>query len=159
MFGDNDPVDVVEIGSKPFEVGSIVPVRVLGAFALIDDGELDWKIIAINAEDPLASKVQDVNDLQRESPAVISGIREWFRWYKTPTGTPLNEFGFNAEVIGRAETLEVRSLRVRLNFRQRNCPHPRTIHHVFPQVIEETHAYWQRLVDGKADKDKLWTRS
>lgn len=30
-----------------------------------DDGELDWKVIAINAEDPKASSVNDVEDVER----------------------------------------------------------------------------------------------
>ena len=47
--GDNDPVDVVEIGSEALEQGAIEPVKVLGALAMIDDGELDWKIIGIRA--------------------------------------------------------------------------------------------------------------
>ena len=61
--GDGDPLDVVEIGARKLEVGSVVPVQVerlhhchtpalcslceqvLGALALIDNGELDWKLI------------------------------------------------------------------------------------------------------------------
>ncbi|CAK9251647.1 unnamed protein product [Sphagnum jensenii] len=46
--GDNDPVDVVEIGSAVLPTGTTIQVKVLGALAMIDDGELDWKIIAIN---------------------------------------------------------------------------------------------------------------
>jgi Inorganic pyrophosphatase len=32
-------------------IGSIVPVRVLGVFALVDEGELDWKVVALNKEE------------------------------------------------------------------------------------------------------------
>uniref|UniRef100_A0A8C9H8U1 inorganic diphosphatase n=1 Tax=Piliocolobus tephrosceles TaxID=591936 RepID=A0A8C9H8U1_9PRIM len=46
--GDNDPLDVVDIGTDTLKMGQIVPVKILGAFTLIDEGELDWKIIAIN---------------------------------------------------------------------------------------------------------------
>ncbi len=49
-LGDNDPLDIVEISnSKVFETGAIEPVKVLGSLCLIDQGELDWKIIALNA--------------------------------------------------------------------------------------------------------------
>lgn len=41
--GDNDPVDVVEIGSRALESGGVYPVKPLGVYAMIDDGELDWK--------------------------------------------------------------------------------------------------------------------
>lgn len=43
-FGDNDPIDVVEIGSKALAMGSVTEVKPLGVLAMIDDGELDWKV-------------------------------------------------------------------------------------------------------------------
>ena len=33
-----------EIGSTALVPGSITPVKVLGVLAMIDDGELDWKV-------------------------------------------------------------------------------------------------------------------
>lgn len=35
--------------------GQVIQVKVLGVLALIDEGETDWKVIAINMEDPDAS--------------------------------------------------------------------------------------------------------
>merc|ERR1719375_2310180 len=52
--GDNDPVDVVEIGSKALAQGTITAVKPLGALAMIDEGELDWKVIAVAVDDPMA---------------------------------------------------------------------------------------------------------
>ena len=40
-------------------------VKPLGVYAMIDDGELDWKIIAISTADPLADKLNDVEDVER----------------------------------------------------------------------------------------------
>merc|ERR1719261_1502184 len=57
--GDNDPVDVVEIGSATLAQGTVATVKPLGALAMIDEGELDWKIIAINTADPLAAKYNE----------------------------------------------------------------------------------------------------
>ncbi|XP_067992960.1 inorganic pyrophosphatase 2, mitochondrial isoform X2 [Melanerpes formicivorus] len=55
--GDNDPIDVCEIGSKIRSSGEIVQVKVLGVLALVDEGETDWKIIAIGVDDPDAQKI------------------------------------------------------------------------------------------------------
>ena len=74
---------------------------------MIDDGELDWKIIAINAEDKLATKLHDITDVETHMPGVISGVREWFRWYKTPDGKPLNQFGFEENALDMKYALEV----------------------------------------------------
>ena len=43
----------------------LAQVKPLGVLAMIDDGELDWKVIAINVEDPKASSVNDIEDVER----------------------------------------------------------------------------------------------
>jgi inorganic pyrophosphatase len=55
--GDNDPIDVCEIGESVGYTGQIKQVKVLGAMALLDEGETDWKIIAVDVNDPLADKL------------------------------------------------------------------------------------------------------
>ena len=41
---------------KVLSRGEVVHVKILGVLALIDQGETDWKLIAINVNDPEASK-------------------------------------------------------------------------------------------------------
>jgi inorganic pyrophosphatase len=36
---------------------SLQQVKVLGALCLIDQGEADWKVVAINVNDPLAERL------------------------------------------------------------------------------------------------------
>ena len=57
LTGDNDPIDVLELGSQIATVGEVYEVKVLGALGMIDGGEMDWKIIAVRTTDPLASEV------------------------------------------------------------------------------------------------------
>lgn len=35
---------------------------------MIDEGELDWKIIAISLDDPKASLVNDIDDVEKHFP-------------------------------------------------------------------------------------------
>lgn len=42
--GDNDPLDVCEIGLRQISTGEVRQVKVLGILCLIDDGEADWKV-------------------------------------------------------------------------------------------------------------------
>ena len=39
---------------------------------MIDDGELDWKVIAISEDDPKAASVNDVEDVERWAPAHLT---------------------------------------------------------------------------------------
>jgi len=117
--GDNDPIDVCEIGSQTLERGAIVPVKLLGVMALIDDGETDWKLIVIKADDPLAEKLNDVQDISTHLPGLLEATHEWFKIYKIPDGKPANCFAFDGQAKG-------------VDFARK--------------IIEETHMQWKSLV-------------
>ena len=58
--GDNDPVDVCEIGARIVKTGEIRPTKVLGILCMIDEGEADWKVVTIDAEDKWAPFLNDI---------------------------------------------------------------------------------------------------
>ncbi|ELW69430.1 inorganic pyrophosphatase [Tupaia chinensis] len=60
--GDNDLIDVCEIGSKVCARGEIIGVKVLGILAMIDPGKTDWKVTAIHVEDPDAVDIKSTHD-------------------------------------------------------------------------------------------------
>lgn len=107
LFGDNDPLDVCEIGSEILATGAVVRVKILGAIALIDDGELDWKVIAINVQDPLAQELFDIHDVYVKCPGLLETTRQWFKDYKIPDGKPENEFAFSGVYKNQKETLAI----------------------------------------------------
>jgi len=100
-FGDNDPLDVVEIGSKIHKTGDIIKVKVLGTYAMIDAGETDWKIVAIDVTDENADKYNDCNDIPKEK---LDAVFTFLRDYKTPA---INEFAFGGELKNKAFALKV----------------------------------------------------
>ncbi|XP_041042514.1 inorganic pyrophosphatase-like isoform X1 [Carcharodon carcharias] len=122
--GDNDPVDICDIGSRVCSCGEVIQVKVLGALALIDEGEMDWKIIAINLEDPEAQMFNDIDDVRKYKPGYLEATVNWFKLYKVPDGKPENQLGFNGE------------------FKDRNFA---------IGVIKSTHQYWQSLICRKTD--------
>ncbi|POW09971.1 hypothetical protein PSTT_06417 [Puccinia striiformis] len=95
--GDNDPLDVCEIGEAVGYVGQVKQVKVLGVMALLDEGETDWKVIVVDVNDPLAPKLNDIEDVERHLPGLIRATNEWFRIYKIPDGKPENQFAFSGE--------------------------------------------------------------
>lgn len=106
-IGDNDPLDICEIGSAVAERGSVVQVKVLGALGLIDEGEADWKIICINVNDPMASKLNDIEDVETNMPGFLDATRDWFKIYKMPTGKPANNFAADGKFYNRAFALDI----------------------------------------------------
>ena len=64
-------------------------MKILGTIALIDEGETDWKLLAIDTRDPMADKVNDIQDVESLMPGLIEATVEWFKIYKMPQGKSL----------------------------------------------------------------------
>lgn len=91
----------------------------------MDEGETDWKLIAIDANDPLAPQLNDINDVNEFLPGLLPATLEWFRVYKIPDGKPPNTFGFNGEFKDRAFALS---------------------------IVEQVHGFWKKLVQEENPK-------
>lgn len=126
LIGDGDPVDIVEIGSTALPTGAVAKVKILGALGLIDEGEMDWKIMTLKTDDSLSTEYDDIDDVPQ---AVRDGIREWFRWYKSPDGTVNYFFTNNDEWYNKS---------------------------VAERIIEGTHEEWLDLVQGNVPADDNW---
>lgn len=106
LFGDNDPLDVCEIGSNILRTGDVKRVKILGSLAMIDDGELDWKVIVVDVNDPLSHELFDIHHVFVKCPGLLETTRQWFRDYKLADGKPENEFAFNGKYKSQKDTVE-----------------------------------------------------
>ncbi|XP_041640484.1 inorganic pyrophosphatase 2, mitochondrial isoform X2 [Cheilinus undulatus] len=122
--GDNDPIDVCEIGSLVCSPGQVIQVKVLGVLAMIDEGEMDWKVIAINSEDPDAKSLNNIDDVRRSRPGHLEATVDWFRKYKVPDGKPENQFGFNGQFKDKDFAVK---------------------------IIKSTHEHWRALVQKQTN--------
>ncbi|KAE8300246.1 Inorganic pyrophosphatase [Larimichthys crocea] len=122
--GDNDPIDVCEIGTQVCSPGQVIQVKVLGILAMIDEGEMDWKVIAINAADPDAKNLNSIEDVRRSRPGHLEATVDWFRKYKVPDGKPENQFGFNGQFKDKDFAVE---------------------------IIKSTHEHWRALVQKQTN--------
>lgn len=74
--------------------------------ALIDDKETDWKIIAININDPLAQLMNDIDDVETVMPGAIDAIRRYFRDYKSHDKV-INDFGLDGQAMPKQFAMNV----------------------------------------------------
>ena len=115
--GDNDPLDVMEVGSAPLKMGSITPCKVIGSLQLIDEGEMDNKILCIAVTDPDSSRINSTADLEIIKPGYLDNLRDWLKRYKTSDGKPENSLA--SEIPGSvSEAME---------------------------LVQETHERWKKL--------------
>lgn len=84
-------------------------------------GETDWKLIVIDVNDPLATKLNNIEDVERHLPGLIRATNEWFRIYKIPDGKAENQFAFSGEAKNKDYALN---------------------------IIKEAHEAWERLIKG-----------
>ncbi|UQC81985.1 inorganic pyrophosphatase [Colletotrichum lupini] len=73
LLGDNDPVDLFDIGQDRGYVGQVKQVKILGGLALADGNETDWEILGIDIKDPMASIINTRGD------PVINIIGDWYQ--------------------------------------------------------------------------------
>ena len=78
LVGDNDPLDAVDISKVPCASGDVYAVKVLGILALIDGDEMDWKVVTIAVDDPLAASLNGAHAAQWISPRSV--MRDAFAW-------------------------------------------------------------------------------
>jgi inorganic pyrophosphatase len=93
---------------------------------MIDEGEADWKVITIDAEDKWAPFMNDINDVEEQLPGMLDAIREWYRTYKIPDGKPPNTFGLGERFMDKVYA---------------------------KSIIDECHHAWADLVSGEKDRN------
>lgn len=68
-------VDVVEIGERQAKIGEVLKVKPLAVLAMIDEGELDWKVVAISVDDSKADLVNNVADVEKHFPVSLLSFK------------------------------------------------------------------------------------
>src|SRR5579871_6908297 len=76
---DGDPLDVICLTVYPVDFPCDVPIRIIGALKMIDGGEEDDKILAVNAVEP---RLSNVNSLADVNPNKLVEIENFFLRYK-----------------------------------------------------------------------------
>lgn len=91
LGGDGDPLDVIVLGPA-VERGAVVKANLVGVLKLLDGGEQDDKLLAVEAGSPLDS-AGDLSELEAQFPGVLAIIETWFSNYKGPGQLESQGFG------------------------------------------------------------------
>jgi inorganic pyrophosphatase len=102
--GDNDPIDILELSNKRYKIGDIVDVHILGGFCLIDEGEVDWKIMAIDAS---LITLMEAKEWLNSNKERVKEIQNWFKIYKTFDGKGENIIYDNDRIYSQSEMYSI----------------------------------------------------
>lgn len=100
---DGDELDALVISDHSFMPGVVVPVRVIGAMEMIDDGETDTKLITVIDCDP---RFKNINKLSDVSEHTLKEIQNFFETYKLLQNKKVVIKGFKDEIWAEKEYLE-----------------------------------------------------
>jgi inorganic pyrophosphatase len=80
LGGDDDPLDAIVLG-PPIARGSVAQARLIGVLKLLDDGDQDDKLIAVNPNSTFF-KVKSIKELDDNFPGITEILEIWFTNYK-----------------------------------------------------------------------------
>lgn len=79
---DGDHLDVMILGGDPLFTGCVVRARPVGILRMIDAGEKDFKILAVQADSPRLAMLYDIKDVKAQNPHILKEISHFFNAYK-----------------------------------------------------------------------------
>jgi len=83
---DGDHLDALVIGSDPLFPGCLAEVRPIGLLRMIDGGEMDFKILAVQSKNPRFANIKDIKDVEAWQPHLLKEIAHFFTSYKELEG-------------------------------------------------------------------------
>lgn len=101
--GDGDAADVLVLGES-LKTGSVIEITPIAVLKLIDEKELDYKIIAIPAE--LKDRIITAENYQKFSsdyPEVIKILESWFTYYDKSQVLEVKGWGDETEAVVEIE--------------------------------------------------------
>lgn len=104
---DGDPLDALIISDHSFLPKTEVPVKIIGAMKMIDDGETDTKLICVIDVDP---RFNHINSLDNLEPHILKEIKDFFENYKNLQKKKVLISGFENIEFAKKELEETRKM-------------------------------------------------
>ncbi len=98
LWDDNDPLDVILLSTFPLDSGILVRARPIAVMEMTDEGDSDYKIIAVPSKDRRFEEINELSDLNKHS---LKEFKHFLETYKS-----LKEKEAPVEVHGYKEKSE-----------------------------------------------------
>ena len=79
---DGDHADALVLGGDSVPLGTVVAVRPIGILNMIDSGDPDAKILAVQDKNPRWDTIKDIKDIEAYNPHLLREIEHFFSHYK-----------------------------------------------------------------------------
>jgi inorganic pyrophosphatase len=103
FWGDGDPLDVLVMMTEPTFPGCVIEARPIGMFKMIDKGQLDYKVLAVPATDPIYRNTHSLKDVPEHFPEEVA---HFFMTYKQLEGVEVKNEGWVGPEEAKAAVVE-----------------------------------------------------
>lgn len=136
LGGDEDPLDIFVLSERKIPMGQ-VRCKVIGVIHFVDGGEIDYKIIAVDADFQDVARISELADLKKtfSFSAAEAQIYNWLKYYKTVDN--------DGKKIANSEKKHGKYIV--------NRP---TDSREAKRVIQECRAYYDRIVSSEETQEK-----
>jgi inorganic pyrophosphatase len=100
---DGDHLDALVIGGDPVPVGCVVAARPIGMLNMIDSGDPDAKILAVQDKNPRFDKIRNIKDIEAFNPHLLKEVAHFFETYKDLQGKKVEIQGWTDVAAAHAE--------------------------------------------------------
>ncbi|CAD8133393.1 unnamed protein product [Paramecium octaurelia] len=106
--GDDDPLDIVDLSTQRYyRPGDIFQAKIIGAFCVLDQGEIDWKILVLNTEEADKLQINEYRDFEKKNGDISRLILNRFRYIKTFDGKKENIILFNNQIFDANKAVDI----------------------------------------------------
>jgi inorganic pyrophosphatase len=100
---DGDHLDALVIGSEPVALGTLVEARPVGVLRMIDGGDPDFKVLAVQKANPRFDTIKDITDIEKWQPHLLKEVAHFFERYKDLQGKKTEIQGCGNAEAAKAE--------------------------------------------------------
>lgn len=104
---DGDPMDVLTLTEEPSFTGCLIEVRPVGMLEMLDDEELDQKILAVPTRNP---RYDEIHTADQIFPHIRREIEHFFAIYKELEGRVTKILGWQGPKEARKAIVDSRQL-------------------------------------------------
>lgn len=106
---DGDHLDVMVIGADPVFIGCLEEVRPIALLNMVDSGELDFKILAVQKENPRLASIKDLADIEASNPHLLKEVSHFFQVYKDLQGKKVELKGWDSAERAKEEIVKAQA--------------------------------------------------
>lgn len=102
---DGDHLDIMVIGSDPLAQGAVAAARPVAMLEMIDGGDKDYKILAVQVKNPRLTHLQDLKDVEVWNGHLLKEVQHFMESYKHLEGKTTEIIGWKDATAARAEIM------------------------------------------------------